>query len=206
MKGNNSEAATRPRPRQRIKTARLLTREQRFRAAKKIVDENRIVAAGASDSVEGSINNMLDWLEWRLKGEPWLRYGGSKEDRSNQERVLNWLRRGVLLLRNLKMWPLGLEKFRAEVERWVSVYEAKLKKPARKPKRSAIDKQLAAEAAVYLCDEFGVKPSATRTGPYCRLAAVLYGDKQADLQKHCQRVLSGDWSLMFPRNSAKPGR
>jgi hypothetical protein len=99
-----------------------------------------------------------------------------------------------------------LEKLRADVEHCVPVCEAVLKRPARKPKPSAIDKQLAAEAAVHLCDEFGIVPSTTKTGPYCRLAAVLYGDERTDLQKQCQKVLSGDWSTFFPRNSAKPGR
>jgi hypothetical protein len=173
--------------------------------AKKIIGENNTVAAEPSVDIEGSIDNMLDWLEWRLKGEPWLRYLGSKEHRLDQKRVLNWLRRGAFLLRNLKMWTPTLEKLRADVEHCVAVYEAGLKRPARKPKPSAFDKQLAAEAAVHLCDEFGIKPSATRTGPFCRLAAVLYGDERADLQKQCLQVLSGDYSTFFPRG-AKPER
>ena len=177
-----------------------------FRGAKKILERQGSAATGASASVEGSIHNMLDWLEWMLKGERWFRYAGSKEDRLDRRRVFNSLRRLTPLLRNLKMWPLGLEKFRADVEHWVAVYEAELKRPARKPKPSAMDNQLAAEAAVHLCDEFGIEPSTTKAGPYCRLAAVLYGDGQADLQKQCQRVLGGDWSTFFARNSAKPGR
>jgi hypothetical protein len=208
MRGADQEEVLRPKRlrERRTKRANPLTRSQRVRVAKKIITENRTVVAEPSVDVEGSIHNMLDWLEWRIKGERWFRYAGSKEGILDRRRVLNWLRRGTVVLRNLKMWPPGLEKFRADVEHWVAVYEAELKRPARKPKPSAIDKQLAAEAAVHLCDEFGIEPSTTKAGPYCRLTAVLYGDEQADLQKQCQRVLSGDWSTFFTRNSAKPGR
>ena len=186
--------------RRRIKGASLLVPAKRVREAKKIIEQNRTVAADANASIEDSIRNMLDWLKWMLSGDPWFRYSGSKEDRSEQRRVLNWLRRGAVLLRNLKTWPRGLEGFRADVERWSAGYESRVKAPARKTKPSANDKLLAAEAAVHLCDEFGVKLSATRTGTYCRLAAVLYGDKQADLQKHCLRVLRANYSTSLARS------
>jgi hypothetical protein len=171
MRGADQEEVLRPKRlrERRTKRANPLTRSQRVRAAKKIIKENSTAEEGPNATVEDSVNNMLDWLEWRLKGERWLRYSGSKEDRLDQERVLNWLRRGALLLRNLEMWPLGLKKFRVDVEHWVAVYEAELKRPTRKPKPSANDKQLAAEAAIYLCDEFGMELTTTRTGPYCRL-------------------------------------
>jgi hypothetical protein len=137
MRGADQEEVLPPkRPReQRTKRASPMTRSQRVRMAKKIISENRTVVEEPSVDVEVSIHNILDFLESRLKCERWFRYEGSKEDRSDRRRVLNWLRRGTPLLRNLKMWPLGLEKFRADVEHWVTVVGTSVKCPTSAPLR-----------------------------------------------------------------------
>jgi len=59
-----------------------------------------------------------------------------------------------------------------------------------KPKPSANEKQLAAKAALILLRKYNIDPTTTKTGIFCRLAAVLYGDKDADLQHHCRLALS----------------
>ena len=48
---------------------------------------------------------------------------------------------------------------------------------------------MAAEAAPHLCDEFAIKPTTTKNGAFCALAAVMWGDETADLQKHVSRCL-----------------
>jgi hypothetical protein len=59
-----------------------------------------------------------------------------------------------------------------------------------KPKPSADEKRLAAEAALQLLKTHDIDPTATKAGAFCKLAAVLYGDRSADLQHHCRAVLS----------------
>jgi hypothetical protein len=57
-----------------------------------------------------------------------------------------------------------------------------------KPKRDASDKTLAAKAAVHLLKVHNIKPKGWKL---YQLAAVLHGAPDADLQKHCQKVLAG---------------
>lgn len=58
-----------------------------------------------------------------------------------------------------------------------------------KPKPSAYEKRLAAEAALHLLKMHDIDPTTTKTGAFCKLAAVLYGDKSDDLQHHCRAAL-----------------
>ncbi len=64
-----------------------------------------------------------------------------------------------------------------------------------KPKPNAEEKRLAAAAALHLLKMHGIDPTTTKTGAFCKLAAVLYGVKlaaalYADLQHHCRAALS----------------
>ncbi len=148
------------------KTSRLLARDQRVRQAKAIIEKHGEAEARTGASVVERTESMLDWTEFMSKGDRALRYVGSKKDRLADARVLAWLRRGVALLRGLEMWPKGFENFRSEVERWANAYESgQERRPTRVPKRRAYDKKFAAEAAVHLCDEFGIRPTATGPDP-----------------------------------------
>jgi hypothetical protein len=84
------------------------------------------------------------------------------------------------------------------------------KKAQQKPKPDAYAKRMAALSAMYLCERFGIALTTTRattrnTGEktkasvFCRLAAALYGDESADLQRYCREVVQ-------KRRSAKPGQ
>ena len=77
---------------------------------------------------------------------------------------------------------LGLDRLAHDL----AVYERSL---GNKPKPDAYEKRMAAEAGLRLCERFDVKPTTTKRGTFCRLAAVLYGDERADLQHHCREVL-----------------
>ena len=79
-----------------------------------------------------------------------------------------------------------------------------------KPKPDAYAKRMASLSAMYLCEKFGIALTTTRatirkTGEktkasvFCRLAAVLYGNENADLQHYCRE-------LVQKRRSAKPGQ
>lgn len=61
----------------------------------------------------------------------------------------------------------------------------------RRPRPDAYEKRLAAEAALRLCERYGVGPTTTARGQFCRLAALLYGDERAGLQHHCREALNG---------------
>lgn len=56
------------------------------------------------------------------------------------------------------------------------------------PDASSPAKRFAAEAAAKLLSAQGLPVRATRRGPFCRLAAILYGDPSADLFHHCRQV------------------
>ena len=54
-----------------------------------------------------------------------------------------------------------------------------------KPRRGdAIEKRLAMEAALHLCENFDIEPTGTRDGSACKIGAMLYGDENADFRKH----------------------
>ena len=75
-----------------------------------------------------------------------------------------------------------LELLRAICESWE-------KSKLGKPKPDAYEKRLAAEAALHLIKMRDIEPTATKTGTFCKLAAVLYGNKTSDLQHHCRKAL-----------------
>jgi hypothetical protein len=56
-------------------------------------------------------------------------------------------------------------------------------------KEAADDKRVTAWGALDLCKMYGIKPSKTKNGTFCRLAAALYGHSSANLLPHCQYVL-----------------
>jgi hypothetical protein len=71
---------------------------------------------------------------------------------------------------------------------WIS--ESWEKSKLGKPKPDAYEKRLAAEAALGLLKAHDIDPTTTKTGAFCMLAAALYGDKSADLQRHCREAAS----------------
>jgi hypothetical protein len=60
----------------------------------------------------------------------------------------------------------------------------------RKPKPDSIRKRLAAECALDLCEQFGVKTTTARTGKFCLVAAALFGAPDDDLQYHCIKAIN----------------
>ncbi len=166
--------------------------------AVKIVDDKHSRDEGSGRSCRDGVANMLDLLEWRHSG-----WAASHRSSSNEvKRVAAWLRRGKILLENLNQWPFEFESFRNEVTRWEAVYAELERTPKLQrltPRITAYEKLFAAEAALHLCDEFRIKPTTTKGGAFCRLAAVLYGDKDADLQKQCSKVLKPDYRTFLAR-------
>jgi hypothetical protein len=172
-----------------------MPRESRLQQAARIINEHRGDKRERGDCKDNCVN-MLDWLERMGKGDNAFRRARSGKEVKAEKRVATWLRRGVILLRNLYGWPPGFEKFMADVGQWAKLYEPG---KARKPTPTILAKRWAAEAALHLCDEFEIEPTKTKDGPFCRLAAVLYGNGGNDLQKHCIAVLAPDYSTSLAR-------
>ena len=56
-------------------------------------------------------------------------------------------------------------------------------------------------SAGYLCETFGIPLTTTKTGVFCRLAATLSGDDDADMQHYCRELIQARRAA-----SAKPGQ
>ncbi len=88
-----------------------------------------------------------------------------------------------------------------ELLRWICQNYEKSK--LGKPKPNADEKRLAVRAGLYLIEKHGIKPTTTKTGKLCKLAAVLYGDPRADLQHQCRELLNqrktGIRNVLVPR-------
>ena len=183
----------------------LLPRNERIRKAAKIIDENRGQKVGGCTD---SIANMLDWQDWRCTGMNALRRTESKEARRTNQQVAAWLNKGARLLNRLSSWPLGFENFREDVRRWARLYEEEERRKwvPLTSIQHAEAKRVAAEAALHLCDEFAIKPTTTKNGAFCELAAVMWGDETADLQKHCIEVLAPGYRTFLARRSAESGQ
>jgi hypothetical protein len=193
----------------RKNSEKLLPRDKRILKAAEIINKHR--RDGRRDNCESSIVNMLEWQEWICRGVGAGRHSSSDEAKREWNRVAAWLHRGKVLLKSLHQWPVGFEKFRNEVGRWAAVWEDGRKERKRRSKlprirgTPAYAKRFAAEAALHLCDEYGIEPTTTKAsadGAFCKLAAALYGDPSADLQKHCANVLEPNYSPFLARTLA----
>ena len=104
MNSQRAVKSTRLKPSARhvTKSAVLLTREKRVQGAVKII---RGCKGIGHDSCEGSIN-ILDWHQYVCSGRSAWRRISSKEAKRKDNRVLAWLRRGKVLLKNLGQWPV----------------------------------------------------------------------------------------------------
>lgn len=78
-----------------------------------------------------------------------------------------------------------------DLERTHAVIAAKANKPLKPPTRADEAKRYAAEEAAQLLVAHGLPLNVTRKGKFCRLAAVLYGEPDADLFWHCRAVAKG---------------
>jgi hypothetical protein len=185
----------------------LLPRNERIRKAAKIIDENRSQKVGGCTD---SIADMLDWQDWTCTGMNALRRTASKEARRTDRQVAAWLDKGVRLLNRLSSWPLGFENFREDVRRWARLYEDEEEERRKWVPLTSIQhaeaKRVAVEAALHLCDEFAIEPTTTKDGAFCALAAVMWGDETADLQKHCIEVLAPGYRTFLARRSAESGQ
>ena len=187
--------------RHRNTSERRLTRSQIVDAAVKIVGEDRARRA----DVEATVDYMSKLCERSNR----TRSRESKAQKQFAKQYGAALRKVITMTKNtstdFRPWPgiqynlkeLGIDKevfdhehFLRHLGLLVWICEKWEKSKLGKPKPSADEKRLAAVAALRLLRTHDIDPTTTKTGAFCKLAAVLYGDKSADLQHHCRAVLS----------------
>jgi hypothetical protein len=154
------------------------------------------------------VTRLLDWIEQECTNARRNKQLSSKELCRLDLQIRDWVRKGIILLnKNYFEDPFlyDILALLTVVELMTQADAKKLTHMAkRKPIRSAYARKFATEAALNLCYEFGIKPTKAKRGVFCRLAAVLHGDRSADLQYHCIKVLSPGYSTSLMR--LKPGQ
>lgn len=181
-----------------IKSARLLTRDQRVQGVMKIIGKDKAY-------IKKAVDRMIDQCEqWRRTR--------SRESMHQKQLKKFAVRYGPALRKAIAMTtdapaefcvpplPIIAPKFgikKAEtfdhghLLRHLDLLDAICRSWEKLvPTPSAKAKRLATWAALHLCKKYGIKPVTTKNSEFCKLAAALYGDVHADLQHHCRVVLN----------------
>jgi hypothetical protein len=185
--------------RRRISSMRRLARNQIVDGAAKIIGEGRVRRV----DVEAIVDQMGKMCERSKRNR--LRESKNQKQFAKQygaalRKVISMTRRTSTDFRALPMQvsapQLGIDRELFDHEHLLrhlkllnAICESWEKSKLGKPKPNADEKRLAAEAALHLLKMHDIEPTATKIGAFCQLAAVLYGDKSADLQHHCRAAL-----------------
>ncbi len=186
--------------RRRITSEKRLTRTQIVDAAVKIIGEG--IARRAD--VQAIVEKMSKMCELSKRSR-------SRESKSQKQFAKQYglaLRKVIIMTRKaptdfrapfpllVSAPQLGIDKERFDHEHLLrhlkllqAICESWEKSKLGKPKPDAYEKRLAAEAALHLLKLHDIDPTTTKTGPFCKLAAALYGDKSDDFQYHCRTAL-----------------
>jgi hypothetical protein len=186
--------------RRRSTSERHLTPEQIVDAAVKIIGEG--IARRAD--VQAIVEKMSKMCELSKR----TRSSVSKKQKQFAKRYSLTLRKVIAMTRNapadlrlqsglpVSAPQLGINKewfdheyFLRHLKLLNLICESWEKSMLGKPKPDAYEKRLAAEAALHLLKTHDLDPTTTKTGVFCKLAAVLYGDQSDDLQYQCRTVL-----------------
>jgi hypothetical protein len=109
--------------------------------------------------------------------------------------ALRKLRGEFMKLPDALRHPLMSSQFDGHCAVWVEICDKLLARRPDKPRRNAASKRLAATQALRLLTKYDKPVETKRNGAWCKLAAVLYGEKNADLRRYCRAL----------RDSANPG-
>ena len=186
--------------RRRSTSERRLTRDQIVDAAVKIIGKG--IARRAD--VEATVEKMTKMCERSKR----TRSRKSKRQKQFAKRYSLALRKVIAMTRtsptdfralpllHISAPQLGIDKERFDhghllrhLKLLNAICEIWEKSKLGKPKPDAYEKRLAAEAALHLLKLHKIDPATTKTGAFCKLAAVLYGNKSDDLQYHCRTAL-----------------
>jgi hypothetical protein len=135
-------------------------------------------------------------LELRCAALGRMRSRGSKTTKRAIKQLGAALRKAKLGLPEDFRLSLGINRMIDHLE----VYERIDQEP-----ETANARREATLSAMYLCETFGIPLTTTRatvgTGGFCRLAAALSGDDNADMQHYCRELVQARRAA-----SAKPGQ
>jgi hypothetical protein len=124
--------------------------------------------------------------------ENFYAFGRTKADKGRARQIAKALRRVDDLVRgfNKPNFPLVGFPF-DELRKWKQVFAKMEEKPSEEsPRLNALKKRLAVAGAYQLLQKYGSKRvTATKGGKFCRLAALLYGDPEADLINQCRAYI-----------------
>jgi hypothetical protein len=186
--------------RSRSTSARRLTRTQIVDAAVKIIGEGIARRADVQTIVE-KMTTMCDRSKRTRSRESKIQKQFATRYSLALRKVIAMTRTSPTDLRALPSFhisapQLGIDKERFDHEHLLrhlellnAICESWEKSKLGKPKPDAYEKRLAAEAALHLLELHKIDPTTTKTGAFCKLAAVLYGDRSDDLQYHCRTAL-----------------
>ena len=184
----------------RSTSERRLTRDQIVDGAVKIIGERIARQADVEATVE-KMTKMCDRSKRTRSRESKRQKEFAKRYSLALRKVIGMTRTSpadfrALPLLHISAPQLGIDKERFDhghllrhLKLLNAICESWEKSKLGKPKPDAYEKRLAAEAALHLLKLHEIEPSTTKTGAFCKLAAVLYGDHSADLQYHCRTVL-----------------
>jgi hypothetical protein len=177
-----------------------LTRNEIVDAAVKIIGEDRVQRANVEATVDRT-RKLSEMTNRTRSSESKEQKRFAKQYSAALRKVITMTRKAPFHLRIQKGLPLSVPQLgikevfdhqhllrHLEALNWIC--EAYEKSKLGKPKPSADEKRLAAEAALQLLKMHGIDPTTTKNGVLCALAAALYGDEKADLQHHCRGALS----------------
>jgi hypothetical protein len=206
-----------PEARRMAKSVQLLTREQRVQEAVKVIGKDgahRADIEAIVDQVDKQCERSKRTRQWQGSTKQKLfakRFGAALRKVVNMVRIAPselFLPTGLGVAVNVAELGIDNEVFdrehflrHLELLKWIcGKYE---KSKLGKPKPNADEKRLTVRAALYLIEKHDIKPTTTKTGKLCKLAAVLYGDPHADLQHQCRELLdqrkTGIRTVLVPR-------
>jgi hypothetical protein len=133
-------------------------------------------------AIEGSVRVVV------VKQAKWVSYRPTQQKKDAVARVAAALHRLDVALDNASSFPSHLRnRFpRAELSRLRFQCEKLGYEPLPAPRKDVYDKRIAVAEAAYLLFELDRPLTLTRTGEFCRLAAAIYGDKDADMFDLCR--------------------
>jgi hypothetical protein len=186
--------------RRRSTSERRLTQDQIVDAAVKIIGEGIARDADVRAIVE-KLNKMCELSKSARSSRSKNQKYFAKQYGLALRKVIVMTRKAPIDFRAPSPMPvnapqLGIEKERFDHEHLLrhlkllhAICESWERSKLGKPKPDAYEKRLAAEAALHLLKMHDIDPTTTKTGAFCKLAAVLYGDQSDDLQHHCRTAL-----------------
>jgi hypothetical protein len=154
--------------------------------------EITILASGtrsARDACRMDVEAALWDIGLALYIEDFYSFGVTKADKGKARQIARALRRVDDLVRDFNKRDFPLNRFPFdELTKWKKVFTKMAGTPSRKTTRqNALKKRLAVAEAYQLLKKYGSeRVTATKSGKFCRLAALLYGDPKADLINQCR--------------------